>query len=86
MFFIEYVFLSWKYNVISGLNVKQGHIDVISIGQMYHRYIMFQTWKCGTNRARLNIKIVVPKYDDSHVKDKTVAETVLSLTWEYLYW
>ena len=25
-------------------------------------------------------------YGDSHVKDKMVGETVLSLTWESLYW
>ena len=35
---------------------------------------------------RLNIKTVFPKHGDSHVKDKTVGETVLSLTWESLYW
>ena len=35
---------------------------------------------------RLNIKTVFPRYGDSHVKDKTVGETVLSLTWESLYW
>ena len=34
---------------------------------------------------RLNIKTVFPKYGDSHVKDKMVGETVLSLTWESLY-
>ena len=31
---------------------------------------------------RLNVKTVFPRYGDSHVKDKTVGETVLSLTWE----
>ena len=36
--------------------------------------------------ARLNIKTVFPRYGDSYVKDKTVGETVLSLTWESLYW
>ena len=35
---------------------------------------------------RLDIKTVFPRYGDSHVKDKTVGETVLSLTWESLYW
>ena len=35
---------------------------------------------------RLNIKAVFPSYGDSHVKDKTVGETILSLTWESLYW
>ena len=35
---------------------------------------------------RLNIKTVFPRYEDSHVKDKTVGETVLSITWESLYW
>ena len=34
----------------------------------------------------LNIKTVFPRYGDSHVKDKTVSETILSLTWESLYW
>ena len=34
----------------------------------------------------LNIKTVFPMYGDSYVKDKTVDETVLSLTWESLYW
>ena len=35
---------------------------------------------------RINIKTVFPRYGDSHVKDKMVGETVLSLTWESLYW
>ena len=35
---------------------------------------------------RLDIKTVFPRYGDSHVKGKTVGETVLSLTWESLYW
>ena len=34
----------------------------------------------------LNIKTVFSRHGDSHVKDKTVAETILSLTWESLYW
>ena len=34
---------------------------------------------------RLNIKTIFPRYEDSHVKDKTVGETVLYLTWESLY-
>ena len=34
----------------------------------------------------LNIKTVFHRYGDSHVKDKTVSETVLSLTWESLHW
>ena len=35
---------------------------------------------------RLNMKTVFPSYGDSYVNDKTVGETVLSLTWEPLYW
>ena len=35
---------------------------------------------------RLNIRTVFPRYGDSHVKDKTVGKTVLSLTWKSLYW
>ena len=34
---------------------------------------------------RLNIKTIFPRYGDSYVKDKTVGETVLSLTWELPY-
>ena len=41
--------------------------------------------KC-TSGPRLNIKTVFPRYGDSHVKDKMVGETVLSLTWESIYW
>ena len=33
-----------------------------------------------------NIETIFPRFGDSHVKDKTVDETVLSLTWESLYW
>ena len=42
------------------------------------------SWRISS--ALLNIKTVFPRYGDSHVKDKTVGETVLSLTWESLYW
>ena len=35
--------------------------------------------------GRLNIKMPSYQYRDSHVKDKTVSPTVLSLTWESLY-
>ena len=34
---------------------------------------------------RLNIKTIFPRYGHSYVKDKTVGETVLSLTWELPY-
>ena len=33
-------------------------------------------------RGRLNIKMLSYQYRDSHVKDKTVSPTVLSLTWD----
>ena len=36
-------------------------------------------------RGRLNIKMPSYQYRDSHVKDKTVSPTVLSLTWESPY-
>ena len=36
--------------------------------------------RAGHPRPRLNIKAIFPMYGDSHVKDKTVGETVLSLT------
>ena len=37
------------------------------------------------NQGGLNIKMVSYQYRDSHVKDKTVSPTVLSLTWESPY-
>ena len=39
----------------------------------------------SNNGPHLNIKTAFPRYGDSHVKDKTVGETVLSLTWKSLY-
>ena len=35
--------------------------------------------------GRLNIKMLSYQYRHSHVKDKTVSPTVLSLTWESPY-
>ena len=37
-------------------------------------------------RALFQYKDRLSEVGDSHVKDKTVGETVLSLTWESLYW
>ena len=37
------------------------------------------------SKGRLNIKMLSYQYKDSHVKDKTVSQTVLSLTWESPY-
>ena len=39
----------------------------------------------GCSGGRLNIKMSSYQYRDSHVKDKTVSPTVLSLTWESPY-
>ena len=39
----------------------------------------------GDSGGRLNIKMPSYQYRDSHVKDKTVSSTVLSLTWESPY-
>ena len=36
--------------------------------------------------SRLNIKPLSYQYMESHVKDKTVSQTVLSLTWKSPYW
>ena len=41
-------------------------------------------WSHDT-RGRLNINMSSYQYRDSHVKDKTVSPTVLSLTWESPY-
>ena len=46
----------------------------------------FKKWNGLNPGPRLNIKTVFPRYGDSHVKHKTVGDTVLSLTWESLYW
>ena len=49
-------------------------------------------WKCRLQNVghtipgcRLNIKMPSYQHRDSHVKDKTVSPTVLSLTWESPY-
>ena len=42
------------------------------------------TW-AGVPGGRFNIKMPSYQYRDSHVKDKTVSPTVLSLTWESPY-
>ena len=52
---------------------------------------IFPDWLCQYHDCwwpgpRLNINTVFPQCGDSHVKDKTVGETVLSLTWVSLYW
>ena len=41
---------------------------------------------CIEKALSLNIKTIFLRYEETHVKDKTVGETVLSLTWESLYW
>ena len=41
--------------------------------------------KSSESGGRLNIKMSSYQYRDSHVKDKTVSPTVLSLTWESPY-
>ena len=58
-------------------------------------YIIFHSWypfyfdrisrECICPGGRLNIKMPSYQYRDSHVKDKTVSPTVLSLTWESPY-
>ena len=45
---------------------------------------VMSSW-CLTSGGRLNIKMPSYQYRDSHVKDKTVSPTVLSLTWESPY-
>ena len=42
----------------------------------HHKY----SWAASQYKDRLS------RYGDFHVKDKTVGETLLSLTWESLYW
>ena len=49
--------------------------------QIYELIWIFETPSGG----RLNIKMSSYQYRDSHVKDKTVSPTVLSLTWESPY-
>ena len=45
----------------------------------------FIVYLCMRPGGRLNIKMPSYRYRDSHVKDKTVSPTVLSLTWESPY-
>ena len=50
-----------------------------------HKCQSLKCWPCSPGPC-LNIKTIFPMYGGSHVKDKTVCETVLSLTCESLYW
>ena len=82
------IHIEYCYNLILISNrsalMKMGSVAAIwqqAISQTYDDPVH----KC-TSGPRLNIKTVFPRYGDSHVKDKTVGETVLSLTWESLYW
>ena len=47
--------------------------------------MMLLTWCILAPVGCLNIKMPSYQFRDSHVKDKTVSPTVLSLTWESLY-
>ena len=52
---------------------------------MYTHVHSIRTCNWGTSGSCLNIKMSSCQYRDSHVKDKTVSSTVLSLTWESPY-
>ena len=61
-----------------------------SSGDLALTYITQTHWKIAhlnskPSGGRLNIKMSSYQYRDSHVKDKTVSPTVLSLTWESPY-
>ena len=47
--------------------------------------LLVQYHCCWPSGGRLNIKMASYQYRNSHVKDKTVSPTVLSLTWESPY-
>ena len=65
---------------------------VVEIGRqgpatcVWSKQWLMMIWWCKEPGPNLNIKTVFPRYGDSHVKDKTVGETVLSLTWGSIYW
>ena len=52
---------------------------------LYHTYKFYGWWGHQTTGRHLNIKMSSYQYRDSHVKDKTVSPTVLSLTWKSPY-
>ena len=76
-----------KIAVTHDLHVNQskltGHVE------LNHWFnIWCPLWDCVWGMGpggRLNIKMSSYQYRDSHVKDKTVSPTVLSLTWESPY-
>ena len=63
----------------------QNDIDLMNDPQLTNQ-VNFYVRRSMSQGPRLNIKTVFPRYADSHVKYKTVGETVLSLTWGSLYW
>ena len=87
MFSLIYAWINdWVNNREAGdLRRQHGHYDVIVMEQSIgHWWIPFT--KNPEPGLCLNVKTLFPRYGDSYVKDKTVGETVLSLTWESLYW
>ena len=72
------------YMLYLGLPVLVYTFDIA--GQRWPPNVMTMIVDVRSSGPRLNIKTVFPRYGDPHVKDKTVGETVLSVTWESLYW
>ena len=78
-----HTWISFKFPLIFNGAPRNIQGNLPGLCMPYHDIIELATRRPG---PRLNKKIVFPRYGDSYVKDKTVVETVLSLTWEFLYW
>ena len=78
---------TWSSPCLS-LNGGRLSADTVLITKMYVFQILLAimiSYHLSGTRGRLNIKMSSFQYGDSHVKDKTVSPTVLSLTWESPY-
>ena len=83
--------VNWAHRNKLKWNSNQNRILFIQENVFENVVYKCQPFYSGLNMSSapgscLNIKTVFPRYGDSHVKDKTVGENVLSLTWESLYW
>ena len=71
----------------TGIDLPQRGISNACAFSMWRNYAKYnQAWECAFQRNPgywLNIKVVFPRYGDSHVKDKMVMRP---LTWGSLYW
>ena len=75
----------WHMHTNIGTTSRQLHIYLIKLKSIVYENSYNNICYISHTGGRLNIKKSSYQYRDSHVEDKTVSPTVLSLTWESPY-